>query len=57
MEIISGLVFIEIAFRSKILSAHNKACTVKMQVIWQTRSGVLLQTNKFRTNSDILPKV
>ena len=57
MIIISKLVFIETAFRSKILHAQNKACTAKMQVIWLTRSGVVLQTNKFRMNLDMLSKV
>jgi len=57
MIIIFVLVFIETAFMSKKLSAHNKACIAKMQVIWLTRSGVLLQTNKFRMNLDMLSKV
>jgi len=57
MIIIFVLVFIETAFMSKKLSAHNKACIAKMQVIWLTRSGVLLQTNKFRMNLDMVSKV
>jgi hypothetical protein len=57
MIIIFVLVFIETAFMSKKLSAHNKACIAKMQVIWLTRSGVLLQTNKFRMNLDMDSKV
>ena len=46
----------ETAYRSKKLFAHNKAYIAKMQVIWLTRSGVLLETSTSRMNLVMLPK-